>query len=162
MPSKVPARYENIVYTAAKGAAAVGVGGAMPVVGAAIDITGMTGIWGTMLTAIAEKAGRPVDSSFVSNFIGAFAKGAAAYIGGSIVMRQALHFLPGIGTMSLMGINAAFNATYTYKFGCQLIAYFEKPNFEADDLFDFVDDILRAVTPSVSDIVGTVKALSKW
>ena len=162
MSSKAPAKYEDIIHTGAKAAAAVGVGGAIPGAGPAIDIAGMTTVWTTMILAISERAGRPMTKDSATAFIRSFAKGAAAYIGGTIVFRQLLHLLPGIGTVSVMGINAAFNATYTYKFGCALVEYFEKPTFDEDDLYEFADDILRAITPSVGDIVGTVRALSTW
>jgi uncharacterized protein (DUF697 family) len=162
MPSLPPNGYETIIYTAAKAAAGVGVAGAIPGAGPAIDIAGMSVTWVTMLGAISENAGKPMSSSDVKQFIATFGKGAVAYLGGTIVMRQLLHFIPGVGTLGVMGINAAFNATYTYKLGCQFASYFEKEDFDPDDLYNLIDDLISHAVPTVGDIVGTVKALSTW
>jgi uncharacterized protein (DUF697 family) len=85
------------------------------------------------------------------------AKGAAAYIGGSKIISSALHLIPGVGTLGTVGLNAAFNATYTYKLGLFLCDTFDKATFDIDDADNLISEIINAIIPTVSDVLGLPK-----
>lgn len=123
-------KYDDIIGTAVKCAAGVGVaGGLLP----GVDIAAMSTTWIVMITAIAHRSGHPMSEHMAAKVIAAIGRGVTAYIAGSKIFTYLLHFIPGIGTLGVLSINSILNAVYTQRLGKQLVTTFERSNFSLDE-----------------------------
>jgi hypothetical protein len=144
-------KYEEAIYPAAYGAAALGVPGSfIPV----LDVGGMTTIWGTMIVSIAAKSNRQLDSDAALKFVTAILAGAGAYLGGTKVLTTVLHFFPGAGTIASVGLNCLLNFLYTFRLGRFVALQMEKPGFGTEDWAAMVPEITSMVfaLPSLAEI----------
>lgn len=123
----LPEKYGPIVSRAARRAGAAGIPGS---VFGPLDITAMGAIWTKMTVDIAKESGHPVNWFFASKFIYSIAAGSALYLGGSKIMTSLIHLIPGAGTVTAAGTNAALNYAYTRMLGGRLVAQFDRSDFD--------------------------------
>jgi uncharacterized protein (DUF697 family) len=135
-------KYEGIINKATLAAGAIGAPGAFSF---GLDVSVMTGIWGTMIVAIAEKSGREMDKTTAAKIASGVAAGVAAYIAGSKLAVNVIRFIPGPGTLAAMAANTGLNAWYTRSLGHVLVDMFEREEFELTDVGSAVYVILEAM-----------------
>jgi hypothetical protein len=61
-----------------------------------------------------------------------------------------LHFIPGIGTLSVVALNSAFNYIYTFRVGKAVTEEFKKTNLDEDSFTSMASNILKIVSKPVT------------
>jgi uncharacterized protein (DUF697 family) len=123
----LPDKYEVIVSRAAIRAGAAGIpGSAFP----PLDIGAMLWLWTQMIVDIAKASGHPVNRYFAAKLVYSLSASSLLYYTGSRIFTSALHIIPGAGTITAAGTNAALNYAYTRNLGARLVAQFERPDLD--------------------------------
>lgn len=156
---RIPEKYKPIVGAAAKTAGAIGVPGAFSF---GLDVTAMTGIWGTMTVAIAEKSGHKVDKIFAGKLASAVLVGVGGYVGGSKIVMKLFHLVPGAGSIAAMGVNSFMNAWFTYRVGKALANLFDTGDYSPKDLKSMVQYLLIIImpVPTISELGEAVSLMA--
>jgi uncharacterized protein (DUF697 family) len=140
----VPDRYRPIVKAASLSAGAIGVPGAFSF---GLDVTVMSGIWTTMVLAIASESEHDIDKAFATKLVSGVLAGVAGYVGGSKIAMKLLHVIPGAGTLSAIGVNSFLNFFFTWRIGKALSTLFERGDFSMEDAGEMVGYMMTIVTP---------------
>jgi uncharacterized protein (DUF697 family) len=133
--SNMNGKYEGIIRKAVISAAT---SGAIPF----SDVVIMSGIWGTMIVAIASRAGHPLTMERAFKLAGATLAGIGTFKLGTKAFTMALHFFPGIGTITAMGIDSFINAFQTYRLGVQLSEQFDRTTVSMEDMTSIVKHVM--------------------
>jgi uncharacterized protein (DUF697 family) len=150
---------EKNISKYALAAAAAGVPGAF-VVG--IDIAAMSGIWTSMTLHIADENNRTMDKHTVAKFIATIAQGLAVYIAGSKIGIMLLHLIPGLGTLSVVAINACLNFIYTNRLGKVIEKEFAKKEFDPSSFSDLAIAVVGMICtwPTIDEFVDAFKNIT--
>jgi hypothetical protein len=138
----IPKEYRGIVGTGARAAGVAGVPGAFSF---GLDVIAMGSIWTAMIIAIAGKSNHKIDKAFAAKITSGVLAGVAAYLTGSKIAMKIFHFIPGIGTLSAIGINSSLNYLFTYKFGSAIVRLFSTGQFSTLEIGIAVMSILCIV-----------------
>jgi uncharacterized protein (DUF697 family) len=120
-----------------------------------------------MVVDIAKTSGHPVNRFFAAKLVYSLSASSLLYYTGSRIFTSALHLIPGAGTITAAGTNAALNYAYTRNLGSRLVAQFERPDLELKSVAlmaasigsiflgaSVVDDLLHA--PTALDAASSV------
>lgn len=131
--------FKDIIVGSSKVAAAA----ALPAtVVPGLDIPAVAAIWGNMVLKIAKECGRKMDSGTALKLTTIVATGVSGYLAGCKLFTWGLLFIPGIGWLGAMGLNASLNYIFTYKLGKIAKSMFERPTFDAGDVADIAKTLL--------------------
>lgn len=147
--------YDNIIRTAVVAASAAGPLAMSPI--PATDTVVVAGVWTTMMTSIAKKAGHSLDPETGKKVILAVISGAGAYWTGSKALTWIIAKIPGIGWVTGSGINGILNGAFTVWLGYALIDLFEKNDFELGDWEFCIEYLKNAMKPQVDK--GKIKRI---
>jgi uncharacterized protein (DUF697 family) len=130
-----------IVRTATGSAAAVGVPGVF-----VPDVPLLTGIWATMLVALAEEAGHEMNKEFAIKVGTGLVTGMGSMVAGVKTFSWFIKWVPGIGTGSAMAINTSLNGFFTYRLGRAWAEMVDRPDFTMTDAVAIVGALLTLMT----------------
>jgi uncharacterized protein (DUF697 family) len=137
--------YDGIIRKAVTGAAATGPL-AMSLIPSA-DTVVITGIWTTMMIAIARRTGHSLDARTGKKVVLGFIHQAGAYWAGSKALTWIVAKVPGIGMVTGSGANSVLNGTFTVWLGLTFIDLSEREDFELIDWAVYVDSLKDAKRP---------------
>ena len=128
----INAKYKQIVEEHSLAAAAAGVPGALL---PGLDILSLTGIWTGIVIKISGKSGHDYRSEvLIKEFITSVLTGISLYVASSGAFIWLLNFIPGVGTLAAIGINAFINTLFTYRFGVYCANTFDRDTFDFEDM----------------------------
>jgi len=106
----IPSRFRGIVAGATYTAGAVGIPGGLAL---GADVPFLIGIWGTGAYLIASQSDCTTTKKQWVGVATACASGVATFVGGAKI---AALFLPAVGPLAAVGLNASLDALFTYRF----------------------------------------------
>lgn len=144
--SNINNKYKGIIR---KSAIAASMSGVIPF----SDIVIMSGIWGTMIVSIAARAGHPLSMERATKLATALFTGVLAFKAATKVLTAILHFFPGIGTITALGIDSFINAFQTYRLGRQFAKELDQADFNMDHVMELAGGIIETVVDMRPDHV---------
>jgi len=125
--SDISNKYKGTVKTAVIAAAT---SGAIPF----SDVVIMSGVWGTMIVSLASRSGHSFSSERAVKLAGAIFASIATFKVGTKAFTTVLHFFPGIGTITAMGIDSFINAIQTYRLGKHFAEQLDRTTINLEDV----------------------------
>lgn len=140
--------YDSIIRTATGAAAACGPLALSPV--PVTDTVAIAGIWATMMTAIARRAGHGLDKETAKMVALGVLGAAGSYWSGCKTFTWVLAKIPGPGMIVGSGVNGTLNAGFTLWVAYSFIDLFEEDDIDLTDWEFMITYLKGAVRPAAN------------